>query len=119
MCVCVCANTSAWAGWDTTSLFQTELKKVSNSECPSPKPVDIGRITSSVSENRWIQTFLKGISVMWNAIRFVHNLNLDRRVHFLLRYPLHHHECILSLSPSLSLYIYIERERGREIKRVH
>ena len=41
-------------------------------------------------ENNWIHAFPKCVSAMWNAISFIQDLNLCRRVHFLRRWPLHH-----------------------------
>ena len=34
-------------------------------------------------EKKWIHTFPKGISAMWNPISLVQGLNSCRRVHFL------------------------------------
>ena len=41
--------------------------------------------THNWRENNWIHTFPKGISVMWNAIGLVQDLNSYHRVHFLRR----------------------------------
>ena len=86
-------NPSAWAGYDTRSIFKwsltglnsefsfSETSRLTKAEEPSLPYY----FTHSWRENNWIHTFPKGISAMWNAISLIQDLNSSRHVHFLWR----------------------------------
>ena len=54
------------------------LPKLKNPLCPI-----IYLSMADRKEMRWIQVFPKGIKMKWNTIRFIQDLNSDRRLHFL------------------------------------
>ena len=77
-------NPSARAGYDTRSIFKGSLIGL-NSEFSFSKTSCLTKAEGSSRENKWIHTFPKGISAMWNAIILVQDLNSCCCVHSLRR----------------------------------
>ena len=89
----VFTNPSACAGYDTRSIFKRSLTGL-NSEFSFPSTSCLPKaeepslpyyLAIAGGRIKWIITFPKGISAMWNAISLIQELNSCRCVHFLRR----------------------------------
>ena len=98
ICINVFTNPSAQVGCGTSSIFKQNLTSldsefsISKTVCCTKvkEPSLPDHLTIAGGENSLINTFLKSISIMWNANILVQDLNFNCHVHHLQNYTLHH-----------------------------